>query len=55
MALLAFLLITVVVAIIRYRPWFDKANGDLIIHYKESRFSETRAYINLSELFRKKF
>lgn len=55
MALLAFLLITFVIAYIRYRPWIDRANGDVIIHYNESRFSDNRAYINLSELFRKKF
>ena len=55
MTLILFLLITLIIAYIRYRPWIDKANGDVIIHYNESRFSNTRAYINLSELFRRKF
>ena len=55
MTLILFLLITLIIAYIRYRPWFDKADGDTILHYKESRYSEKRAYINLSELFRRKF
>lgn len=55
MKLLAFLLIIAIIAYFRYKPNFERANGDLLVYYQLHRYTTDRDYINLSELLRKIF